>query len=315
MTDSDADAAITRTPPQTAGSPGPGPAVPTPLRPALDDFQRALLLEQRAFCEALAPAGPDLLSPLSALVGELYALMRSPIYPKGGYRALADGLVQALAAEDRRVQLHGVLASPTAMSEVRTILRCAEIVGRYGLRPRLTLWLARWENLVEVEREGAKARARAFAQQARAVGEAAQQAGFGDAVIPIDVEVDDATGEVRSPPDVRDWSRRVLGALSDPKGACPSLTRDVAWSTAFYARQASLSRLGERQALFDLVLRRALGARVSAEHAALGCEGGAAALVTLELHKRFLPCYAASLPVINLDGRGPARGAAAVAVA
>lgn len=88
----------------------------------------------------------------------------------------------------------------------------------------------------------------------------------------------------------------------------------MAWSVAFYARQASLSRLGERQALLDLAIRRAIGQRVSAAQAA--CPHGqqsVAAMITSELHKRFLPCYATALPILNIDVRSRAASMAAVA--
>jgi hypothetical protein len=309
----DTETPIGSTPPETGVEPG---RVHISLPPGIDDFQKALLLEQRALCDALATVRCGIQDLLNPLVADLYALLRSPIHPKKGYLALADALVKAVACEERRVHLQGVLASPTAMTEVRSILHCAAIFQRHGLKPQLKLFLARWENLVEIQHESAAARALAFFQQVRGVREVAQRAGFADAVIPIDVEADSTTGEILYPLDVRDWSRRVLSASADPRGACPSLARDVVWSIGFHARQASLSRLGEPQALFDLALRRALGQRISTEHASHSqLEGGVSAMVTLELHKRFLPCYAASLPIINLDGRAPVPDASTSAVA
>jgi hypothetical protein len=82
------------------------------------------------------------------------------------------------------------------------------------------------------------------------------------------------------------------------------------WSTGFYARQVSLRRLGEKQALLDLALRRASGHRVSVEHVSLRHrDGSVLALLTAERHKRLLPCYAASVPILNL-ATGERMGAA-----
>jgi len=62
-----------------------------------------------------------------------------------------------------------------------------------------------------------------------------------------------------------------------------------------------LRRLGEKQALLDLAFRRASGQRASAEHASCRHrDGNVIALLTAELHKRLLPCYAASVPILNL---------------
>src|SRR5207248_2703381 len=101
------------------------------------------------------------------------------------------------------------------------------------------------DNLVEMRHQDARWRTRAFARRVRTVTEAAQHAGLADAVIPVEVEVDAETAELLSPADFRDWSHRVLAAVHEPGSACPSLVRDVAWSTSFYARQASLRRLGQ----------------------------------------------------------------------
>jgi hypothetical protein len=178
------------------------------------------------------------------------------------------------------------------------------------------LFLARWENLVEIPLQNAASRARAFVQQVRRVTEIAQHAGFADAIIPIDVQVDSASGEMLYPVDVRDWSRRVLSALADPRSASPSLAKDVMWCTSFYARQDSLSWLGEAQALFDLAIRRAIGQRISTEQTSHPhAESRVTAMVTLELHKRFLPCYEVPMPIINLDARACARSSSTSAVA
>jgi hypothetical protein len=150
----------------------------------------------------------------------------------------------------------------------------------------------------------------------RDVAEAARRAGFGDALLPIEVRVDSATAEIVTPHDFGGWSRRVLAAAMHPATASPTVRRDVVWSTGFYARQASLSLLGGRQALLDLAIRRAIGQRVATEHASQHpAENQAVALLTSELHKRFLPCYEASMPIVNLDGRALAGGAAAMGVA
>jgi hypothetical protein len=184
------------------------------------------------------------------------------------------------------------------------------IFRRHGFTPQVRLLLLQWDNLVEMHHQDARRRTRAFARHVRAVTEAARHAGLVDAVIPVEIEVDAETAEILSPADFRDWSHRVLAAVHEPGSACPALVRDVVWSTGFYARQVSLSRLGEKQALLDLALRRASGHRVSAEHAShRHRDGSVLALLTAERHKRLLPCYAASVPILNL-ATGERRGTA-----
>jgi hypothetical protein len=273
----------------------------TPTLPSADGFQRALILEQRALCDALSTAPHLAQERLIPLIADLYTLLRTPIFPKRGYRTLAAALVTTVLGDDNGVHLRGVLASPTAETELNRFLDCAMIFRRHGFTPHVRLLLVQWDNLVEMRHQDARWRTRAFARRVRTVTEAAQHAGLADAVIPVEVEVDAETAELLSPADFRDWSHRVLAAVHEPGSACPSLVRDVAWSTSFYARQASLRRLGEKQALLDLAFRRASGQRASAEHASCRHrDGNVIALLTAELHKRLLPCYAASVPILNL---------------
>jgi hypothetical protein len=253
---------------------------------------------------------------LAPLIADLYTILRTPIFPKRGYRALAEALVTTLVSGDNGVHLRGVLASPTAGTEISTLVHCATIFRRHGFTPHVKLLLVQWDTLVEIRQRDTSARTRAFAQHVRAVTDTARQAGFADAIIPVAVEVDADTAELLSPRDFRDWSQRVLSAVHGPRNVWTPLVRDVAWSTGFYARQVSLSRLGERQALLDLAIRRAVGQRVSAEHASHPQRDERVfALVTAELHKRFLPCYAASSPILNIEARARVGAAAPSAVA
>ena len=255
----------------------------TPTLPSVDGFQRALILEQRALCDALSTAPHLAQERLIPLIADLYTLLRTPIFPKRGYRTLAAALVTTVLGDDNGVHLRGVLASPTAETELNRFLDCALIFKQHGFTPHVKLLLLQWDNLVEMRHQDARRRTGAFARRVRAVTEAARHAGFADAVISVEVDVDAETAEIRSPVDFRDWSHRVLAAVHEPGSACPALVRDVVWSTGFYARQVSLRRLGEKQALLDLALRRASGHRASAEHVSgRHRDGSVIALLTAE---------------------------------
>jgi hypothetical protein len=307
----DADTGISGDEPQDLQwDPGAQLGEHTSTPPSVDGFQRALILEQRALCDALSIAPHRVQERLIPLIADLYSLLRTPIFPKRGYQALAAALVTTVLGDDNGVHLRGVLASPTAETELNNVVDCARIFRRHGFMPHVRLLLVQWDNLVEMRHQDARWRTRAFARCVRAVTEAARLAGLADAVIPVEVDVDAETAEILSPADFRDWSHRVLAAVHEPGGACPALVRDVVWSTGFYARQVSLRRLGEKQALLDLALRRASGHRVSAEHVSLQHQDGSVlALLTAERHKRLLPCYAASVPILNL-ATGERTGAA-----
>jgi hypothetical protein len=209
---------------------------------------------------------------------------------------------------DVTLDLHCVLASPTAEAEIGAFMACAAAFKRYGFAPRVTVLLVQWENLVDARCRDELARARAFARQTWAVTEVTRQAGFAGAVVPVRVEIDVESGAIAQPCDFRASWDLVVQALDAPRRADPALARDLAWCTGFYARQHSLRQLGEQQVLLDLALRRAVGARVPAADEA--APGRIPLLVTSELHKRFLPCYAAAVPILNVDTHAwPARAA------
>ena len=90
---------------------------------------------------------------MAPLVGDLYAVLRSPIYPKRSYLSLADTLLKTVESGKRHIHLYGVLASPTAVTEAHSILYCATLFKRYGFTPHVKLFLARWENLVEIPQQ------------------------------------------------------------------------------------------------------------------------------------------------------------------
>lgn len=83
-----------------------------------------------------------------------------------------------------------------------------------------------------------------------------------------------------------------------------SLMNDIQWITSFYQRQHSLCQFAPNQAIYDLCVRRALGAYVARKYETL--KGGtyndrAYFLITSELNKRFLKCYNAQSPILNIS--------------
>jgi hypothetical protein len=132
------------------------------------------------------------------------------------------------------------------------------------------------------------------------------QHGFDPAgVQPVEIGMDLERGELRQPGDAALVYRQVVAAQSDLATAEPGLGRDLAWLTGFYERQASLRRLGLQQPLVDLTLRRYVGGRFSSEAKATTADGStpgpALFMLTSELHKRFLNCYSATVPILNVS--------------
>lgn len=268
------------------------------------DFLRALTEEQQALRQLLREqqAPPNLL----ALSEDLYPRLRGPVHPKRAYKELADALL-ATSRSSRPVRLRAVLASPTAVAEVPSFLATAQIFVRHGLPVELRALLVRWENLIDSESTAGALRDERFQGQLAAVQRAFTKHGFDPAAVePVDIGLDLAGGELRHPCDAALVYRQVAEARSDLATAEPGLGRDLAWLTGFYERQASLRRLGLQQPLVDLALRRYVGGRFSHEAKASTATDGAAPgpalfMLTSELHKRFLNCYSASVPILNIS--------------
>jgi hypothetical protein len=284
--------------------------------PAVDGFQRAIEVERLALEAAIAATPGADLDRLMSFVAELYCMLRSPIFPRRAYQVVAGILVHGAIGAPVSVRLNGILASSTARAEIRSILRCADAFRRHGINPRLQLYMVQWENLADLNQRRASLRISSFAAEIRDIESAAEQAGFAKSVLPIPVEFDGDGPCITSPPDFREWSHRVVDALNNPTRAPADLARDVNWTTSFYGRQSSLSRLGDQQPLVDLTIRRAMGQRISTQspHHAEGVPH-MSVIITTELHKRFLPCYATTLPILNIQVRTAARSIADLAVA
>jgi CRP-like cAMP-binding protein len=270
-------------------------ADPTQHAPDTDDFKRALDEERRAFEGALQKQGcaGNLLQFASAL----YSRLRSTIQPKKGHLLVA-GAIAAAVAQGRPVRLRAVLASPTAVAEVPSFLRVASLFREYGFRVDLRALLVRWENLVDVEQITAETRGMMFNDVVASVRHAFGAADFDPSgVEPVNIEVSFADGILTAPPEPAKIFESIVQAGADLSRAEATLGRDLVWITGFYERQASLNRLGPRQPLIDLALRRYIGAYFSTE----ANSEAALFMLTSELHKRFLGCYGASVPMLNIQ--------------
>lgn len=284
--------------------------------PEVDGFQRAIVLERQALEAAIAATPGADLDRLIPFVAELYSMLRSPIFPRRAYQVVAGILVRGAVGASVGVRLNGILASSTARAEIRSILRCADAFRRHGINPLLHLYIVEWENLSDLHQRRASPRTSSFAADIRDVESAAELAGFANTVLPISVEIDGDGPYITSPPDFREWSHRVVDAAHDSTRAPADLARDVTWTRSFYGRQSSLSRLGDRQPLVDLTIRRAMGQRISSQSSHLA-EGipHMSVIITTELHKRFLRCYATTFPILNIEVRTASRSIADLAVA
>lgn len=262
-----------------------------------DDFQRALTREQNALRELLDAARPESGERNASLTAGLYRAMRSPVFPKKGYVPLANALA-ACFSQSRALRLRGVLASPTAIHEVPFFLKAADTFRKHGLAVDLRFLMVRWENFVDVHDQPLDQRASTFEAQVSEVRATVARHEWSEAVVePIDVAVGNGNQTLRAPRDFEESIARLEAGAKDMSALPPRVSKDLLWITGFYARQASLHRLGEFQPRLDLAMRRAIGRRFSAE------TGGPAVMLTSELNKRFLPCYDAALPMMNINVR------------
>lgn len=279
-----------------------------------DDFQRALYSDAKALDAALVRyherqsgrtrLGERAFESLRDNGASFMQMLRTPLFPKKTHDAFASGLYDGLSMM-KPVEVHVVLASPTALVELDSFLAVLAVLQSIAPRIALRMHLVRWKNLVDVARSDLVRRSKDFLNLHQRVASRIAASGFSDwVVMPIDVAVThppagNLIGCVIGPMDVVETIERIEAALAAPELAEPELSRNLAWATAFYARQRSLQSLGPEQPLFDLALRTSVGKRVIASRTAV-TSGGVFLLLTSELNRRFLPCYGSGLPIANI---------------
>jgi hypothetical protein len=271
---------------------------------AAADFERARVHDRDATIEALRAelGGFESVTALSQLLIDVFGLLRTPVHPRHrGRRAVASTLAEVALGAREPLTLRGVLASPTAEEELPFFLRLAGLF-RERVSTHLGFLLVRWENL------DAPLGVDAFGSAVSSVRRTIAEAGWSEAdVDPVEIE----TAELCAPPivapgDFADAWSEVDHAARGHAGDDGQLVRDVAWITAFYERQRSLSKHGGRQPLFDLAVRRGIGKRLRGQ--AMGT--GHTLMLASELHHRFLPCYDAAFPILDVDVEAPMPGRA-----
>ncbi|MDO6414142.1 hypothetical protein Q4F19_07095 [Sphingomonas sp. BIUV-7] len=145
-------------------------------------------------------------------------------------------------------------------------------------------------------------RAATFAAIERFVADRLARAGFADHVLStVDVAAADPIGAADAPRDVMEAIKCVETAVSDLGSADPSISRNLLWITGFYARQASLQKLGAAQPLIDLAIRTSIGRRVGDVYRRMSLPARHGfVLLTSELNGRFVQCYDDGMPIANI---------------
>jgi hypothetical protein len=279
---------------------------------AVDHFQISLNNEQKSIFDILNDLSSNLedknkyyLEKYANLIEEVYECLRSKIFPKKRYRSLAEFLDSAATKpSSNNISIRAVLASPTALKELPYFINYANIYKKYGFNIDLKFFMVRWEYLNEAQSLDQPTLDSIYQEQSLDVKKALINKGWEDAeLIPVNTEIDFPTGKVTSPSDFHDCNHEVMSA----KSTLPPNTRlssDINWVENFYNKQDSLQTLGKEQAFCDLVIRRAIGKRISEEYSAFAAnKNHYYMMLTSELNGRFLRCYDTLATIHNLSMR------------
>lgn len=233
---------------------------------------------------------------LKGLFTELYDLLRTPFYPKKWNKELVD-VVHKSYRQGKTLRIRGVLASPTAVSEVPYFIHVMKTFMKYEVPIESQLLLVQWEQ-IEASQKVFSETSCSFQVIADHVRECIMEAGLpGEILSVVDISHEKESEMISAPLDFKEWSQRVSLA-EQSQNISKDLKTDLNWITGFYQRQESLQSSGRKQALFDLMIRRAIGDRFSKE---LQQENDESYLMlTSELNKRFLKCYRSKLPIANI---------------
>lgn len=216
-------------------------------------------------------------------------------------------LADALSSATRDANLTGivaVLASPTADREAPYFIECANRLRECLGISQLDVILIRWENVIEQQHQPECQRNAEFNQVARTIGDLLTAQDWDSQRLHIiDVSINyDQKAVISAPHDfaLADEKVRLAAELGKAKDMSKSLIQDLKWAVEFYGRQDSLSRLGTRQPLMDLAIRREIGRAVSARTLWSGQRLARHPIcLTSEMTPRLVKCY--RLQVANLN--------------
>lgn len=271
------------------------------------DFERALLLDAAAMDASIlqclgdnAAHRPDDMpaDELRRFCATLFAVLRSPLFPKKSYAPLAAMLREAMRPATTPIRIIIVLASPTAQAEIGSFLDILRLCRRHGLNVRPHILFIRWENLVDVGHLGLAPRQRDFETRLALLAQEVRVSGFADvAITPVNIVASERIGDAEAPPEFAEAFTNVSNAVSDAGKNDAPLWRNITWTTGFYARQNSLKRLGEAQPLIDLSIRAGVGNWLGKTSS----ENEPCLLLTSELNQRFLSCYNTTRHIANIS--------------
>jgi hypothetical protein len=230
---------------------------------------------------------------------KLFSLLRSKIFPDNLLHQFTEDFFYAFIAQNKTVHLYCVLASPTALKELRQFINFITIFklfDSYFISPHFILvdWPSAnantpdsaFLNLIDQIDNTLKAQLNLYHLHVVSPLENHQlRKSYFDASFTEEFE------------HIRQLIDSFANTLYHQK---TDLDVDIMWATNFYDRQDSLHELGREQAILDLEIRRGIGAYINRKLEQFSPLNQSCFLVTSELNKRFLKCYATKAPIINI---------------
>lgn len=198
-----------------------------------------------------------------------------------------------------------LLASPTAEREVPYFVQCARLLHmRFGIE-QFDVVLVRWENVLEQQHQPEHQRQAVFHRIVQATRRLLTvHAWIPSRLHAVDVVIDDVPEAVISAPRdfaLADEAVRLAVRSGSPQAVPETLRQDLQWTIDFYGRKASLSRLGPRQPLIDLAIRREIGRALSIGTLWCGQKLPRWPIcLTSELTRRLVKCYHFEIANLNL---------------
>lgn len=232
---------------------------------------------------------------------KLFSQLRSKIFPDNLIKKFTEDFFYTFIDKNKEINLYCVLAGTTALNELQYFVRFIEIFNLFEATLfSLHFLLVDWPDLNNISTRS--------------------NSNFLNIVNQIDTELDEKTDR---------YHLHVVSCLADRQLETPyldltfneqfqhimqliercdnilyrqktDLDVDIKWITNFYDRQKSLHPLGHKQAILDLAIRRGIGAYITTKAEVLNRINKSCFLITSELNKRFLKCYAAKVPIINI---------------
>lgn len=236
-----------------------------------------------------------------SLIDQVFLKVHSPITPKKSLKLLAHTFYKVALAKNYPIILICPLASETAIKEIYYFLEFAKIFRENDFEIIVHFLTIKWEKVRDITKLSYDECQKQYEKKLDKIIEICQSIDYAFKVKVIPVNPEKADLNVASH-HFASYFNHIFKSCLYSENLDRELNRDIKWIVNFYDRQNSFHQYGDKQAIYDLAIRRAIGNLYKKEYCHSQNQDNYLSylMITSELHKRLILCYNSVIPIINI---------------